>query len=317
MSEIAVTGDQENLERAMPDLTTTWSHPFRQGFAPIKTKDSQTMYYYYYELHGTGPRRVVFIMGLNSPCQAWDYQVGHFAAMDEYTVLVFDSRGVGWTDGGWDSYNTTDWANDFVGLLDHLEWKSNVDAVGYSAGGQVLLKALLQQDPTRFRSAALLCTTAGGTRPWTGAYTLVSNMWKKPNEQVARLIRINYKEEWLNTRPDDGCTFETNFEKIRNLVKERNSRSRPQSLGGMVSQAVASMRHWVTAKELERIRLTGIPILVVTNGWDNFVHSSHSEYLQKHLQPKSFVVFEDSGHVVPTAKYEQINQMLEVFWKQE
>ncbi|KAL0089253.1 Alpha/Beta hydrolase protein [Phycomyces blakesleeanus] len=315
MSEIAVTGTQENLKKAMPDLKNIWHHSFQQGFAPIKTKDSQeTMYYY--ELHGTGPRRVVFIMGLNSPCQAWDYQIGYFGPKEEYTVLVFDSRGVGWTDGSWDNYNTSDWANDFLGLLDHLDWKSDIDAVGYSAGGQVLLKALLQNS-TRFKSAALLCTTAGGTRPWTGAYTLISNMWTKdPNEQVARLIRINYKEEWLNTRPTDGCNFETNFDKIRNLVKERNSRSRPQSIGAMVSQAVASMRHWVTAKDLEKIRSTGIPILVATNGWDNFVHSSHSEYLKEHLKPKNFVVFEDSGHVIPTAKHEQVNETLESFWKQ-
>lgn len=33
----------------------------------------------------------------------------------------------------------------------------------------------------------------------------------------------------------------------------------------MLSQAIASLRHWVTAAELEKIKATGIPILVVTS----------------------------------------------------
>jgi pimeloyl-ACP methyl ester carboxylesterase len=96
------------------------------------------------------------------------------------------------TDGSWDSYNTTEWAKDVLELLDHLGWTSDVHAVGYSAGGQVLQKMILMSSD-RFMSAALISTTAGGTRPLTGAYTLVSNLFvSDSNEQLRRLIRINY-----------------------------------------------------------------------------------------------------------------------------
>jgi pimeloyl-ACP methyl ester carboxylesterase len=114
-----------------------------------------------------------------------------------------------------------------------------VHAVGYSAGGQVLQQMLLLS-PQRFKSVALVSTTAGGTRPFTGAYTLISNLFvSDPHEQLRRLMRINYTKvrmnilkqlafnsttkpltqwfyvkSWLDQRPDDDSSVDTNFEKV-------------------------------------------------------------------------------------------------------
>jgi len=309
----SLTGDSCNIPKKMPELH--WQHPYKQGFATVaKGRSSAPAVNLYYEIHGTGPRRVLFINGLNTSCQAWDYQTTEFAPSGENTVVTFDARGVGWTDGSWDSYNTTEWAKDVLELLDHLEWTSSVHAVGYSAGGQVLQQMILLA-PKRFLSAAFVSTTAGGTRPFTGAYTLISNLFvSDPNEQLRRLIRINYTKTWLDQRPDDDSSVDTNFEKIFKKQLERNKRNRPQQVGAMVSQAVASMRHWVTAAQLKRIQSTGITLLVATNTWDNFVHSSHSFYLRDQLQPGTFMVFEDTGHVIPTAKYRDFNDALQQLW---
>lgn len=85
-------------------------------------------------------------------------------------------------------------------LLDHLGWTSEVHAVGYSAGGQVLQQMLLLS-PQRFKSIALVSTTAGGTRPFTGAYTLISNLFvSDPHEQLRRLMRINYTKVRMNIK---------------------------------------------------------------------------------------------------------------------
>ncbi|ORX51652.1 alpha/beta-hydrolase [Hesseltinella vesiculosa] len=289
-----------------------WKHPYQQGFAPIgPTK-------FYYELHGQGPCHVVFLMGLNTNCQAWDYQTTYFGGQGQFTVLTFDARGVGLTDGSWDAYNTDTWAQDLLQVLDHVGWTEHVHAVGYSAGGQVLLKAVLK-DPSRFQTATLVCTTAGSLwlRPFTGAYTLVSNMFyaNDPLKQISRLIHINYTKNFLQKRPDDGCEYETNYEKVLARIQERNARSRSQSLGGMVSQTVASLRHWVTRKELDTIRTSTMPVMVMTNDWDNFVHVADSYYLRDQLQPENFVIFEDTGHVVPTARHQDFNEQLERFWE--
>lgn len=96
--------------------------------------------------------------------------------------------------GTWDWYNTEEWAQDFLELLDSVGWTEDVHALGQSAGGQVMIKALLlDKDPRkRFRSASLLNTTAGGTRPLAGAWTLATNLFAKPDQQIERLIRISY-----------------------------------------------------------------------------------------------------------------------------
>ncbi|KAI9304773.1 Alpha/Beta hydrolase protein [Cunninghamella echinulata] len=241
-------------------------------------------------------------------------QIKYFSSLKEFTVLVFDARGVGLTGGDWELYNTEQWAQDFLDLLDYLNWTSNIHACGYSAGGCVLLKALLK-DIGSFQSASLICTTAGSFyRPFTGAYTLLSNIFYEPKVQIARLIRINYTETWLKARPDDDIQFETNYDKVVAKIIERNQRSRSQKLGGMISQAIASLRHWVTNGELDQIRQSGLPITVITNTWDNFVHTGDSYHLRDKLQPKKFIVFENTGHVVPTARYNELNETLHSFW---
>lgn len=45
----------------------------------------------------------------------------------------------------------------------------------------------------------------------------------------------------------------------------RNSRTKPQTAGSLISQAVASLRHWVSANDLLKIKSSGIPTLVVSS----------------------------------------------------
>ncbi|KAG2220731.1 hypothetical protein INT45_007343, partial [Circinella minor] len=310
--ETEVTGITANKNKSMPQLN--WHHVYTQDFAPVATTRSTQPIEMYYELHGTGSKKIALLMGMNAPCQSWDYQTCHFGAMDEYTVLCFDARGVGWTVGSWDLYNSEQWALDFIELLDHLNWTKDIHAVGHSAGGQALMKALLLNTvPNRFLSASLLNTTAGGLRPLAGPWTIISNLFvKDPQEQMMRLIRINYTESWLNGKVDGDVT---NFDHLCARINDRNSRNRPQNIGSMISQAVASLRHWVSDKDLEIIKKSGIATLVVSNSWDNFAYSSHSVHLATKLSPWKFIVFDDAGHNVPTAKYEELNNLLDAFWK--
>ncbi|KAI9278859.1 Alpha/Beta hydrolase protein [Phascolomyces articulosus] len=316
---ITETEQQQQQASKKPMPTLTWSHECIQGFVPVaKTRSSQPIEMYY-ELHGTGTKKIVLLMGMNAACQAWDYQTTHFGAMNEYTVLCFDARGVGWTGGSWDFYNSEHWALDFLELLDQLNWTQDIHAVGHSAGGQALMKALLLNEiPNRFLSASLLNTSAGGLRPLTGPWTIISNLFvKDPKEQMIRLMRTNYTESWLNAKPDDenDSSFDTNFDKLYARMEERNSRNRSQNVGSMISQAIASLRHWVSDKELEMIKKSGISTLVVSNSWDNFAYLSHSEHLATKLSPWKFIVFDDTGHNVPTARSNELNTLLDTFWK--
>ena len=62
----------------------------------------------YYELHGTGPNRIAFIMGLSNSCASWLDQVEEFGSDPACSVLVLDNRGFGNTEAPMQRYTTSD-----------------------------------------------------------------------------------------------------------------------------------------------------------------------------------------------------------------
>ncbi|RUS32510.1 Alpha/Beta hydrolase protein [Jimgerdemannia flammicorona] len=297
----------------MPDISV--SYPFQQGTVEVAKDRAKKPIKLYYELHGAGKKRVVLIMGLNTTCQAWDYQTAYFGAQGDYTVLTYDNRGVGWSDAPWGFYGTKDMAIDLIELMIHLGWTSDVHVVGISMGGMISLKAMMLR-PEMFASSCLIATKAGETgTPFVATYTLLTNLFKDPETGMRRNININFTENWLKAKPEDP-EFETNFDKILNRQKTRSARNRPQPLSGMLSQAVAGIRHKVTRKQLRVIKETQIPSFVCVGTWDNFVKTKSSEYLKRHLNPQKFLVFDDTGHAIPSCRPMELCQALIAFWLQ-
>ncbi|KAH9050915.1 hypothetical protein EDB83DRAFT_1349623 [Lactarius deliciosus] len=52
----------------------------------------------YFEQHGRGPVKVVFITGVNDSLNSVAEQVKHFSRLPQYSILVFDNRGTGNSD---------------------------------------------------------------------------------------------------------------------------------------------------------------------------------------------------------------------------
>lgn len=80
-------------------------------------------------------------MGLGGLKSAWQRQTkdfGHTRA-DEYSVLVFDNRGIGDSDKPFMRYSTSEMARDTLELLDHVGWTAlrSVNVVGVSMGGMI------------------------------------------------------------------------------------------------------------------------------------------------------------------------------------
>jgi hypothetical protein len=89
----------------------------RKGLCPVSSirnkDDPLESHSLYFEQHGTGPEKIIFVMGqvrlstislihvtqplcrLNSSSFAWEWQVEYFGQISDYSVLVFDNRGVG------------------------------------------------------------------------------------------------------------------------------------------------------------------------------------------------------------------------------
>jgi pimeloyl-ACP methyl ester carboxylesterase len=96
---------------------------------------------------------------LNSSCFAWAAQINHFSRLSNYSALVFDNRGVGYSDAPRGPYTyvfpikfskvnknlrtlekrTSGMAEDVIMLLDFLGWtaKRDLHIVGVSLGGMI------------------------------------------------------------------------------------------------------------------------------------------------------------------------------------
>ena len=124
------------LDEPLLDLPTAFSTLtcLQRGLCPVSSlrgSESLESHSLYYEIHGSpataagddeirdrvSPKKLknkmVFIMGLNSSCFSWGSQVRWFGGgvprvagdeEEEYTVLVFDNRGVGNSGYPWGPY---------------------------------------------------------------------------------------------------------------------------------------------------------------------------------------------------------------------
>ncbi|KAH6562654.1 hypothetical protein BASA60_011043 [Batrachochytrium salamandrivorans] len=49
----------------------------------------------YYEVHGSGPHKILFVNGMSSVAHLWDLQIDYFLKFPEFSMCIFDNRGSG------------------------------------------------------------------------------------------------------------------------------------------------------------------------------------------------------------------------------
>jgi len=279
-----------------------------RGLCPvsqIQGDTSATSHSLYYEQHGRGPEKIVFIVGLNNTSFAWESQVKYFAPIEKYSVLVFDNRGVGNSDAPRGPYSTSSMAEDVITLVNYLGWteERQLHIVGLSLGGMIALE-LATRIPQRMASLTLFVTTAGNNprpfgnlAPRRGTRGLVRTMgMKDPKEKIGHILDMIYPETYLNRmNPEDpaGGTFRDLQTKA---YLRRISYTRPQSLLGSLSQMWAALFHYVSPDRLAEINASIPKILILTGDNDHMVDPSNSFKLAAAMPDAEFVQWEETGH---------------------
>jgi 3-oxoadipate enol-lactonase len=111
----------------------------------------------YFETAGEG-EPLLLIAGRNSDHHLWDTVREDF--VKHYQVIVYDQRGTGQSDKPEDPpYSTRIFARDAVSILDYLHIP-RAHAYGVSMGGAIC-QWLGIDDPARFQTLVLACSTAG------------------------------------------------------------------------------------------------------------------------------------------------------------
>jgi len=265
-----------------------------------------------YTLEGTGPHKVLFIMGMTIGGGGWDYQTDYLASLGEYQACSFDNRGVGHSSSPSGLYTTSAMALDTKELLDHLGWTKDVHIVGISMGGMIALELALIAPPGLIKSLCLTSTHAGRTiPPVMGTYKAMRHLFARSfEERIMAHIDLLYSKAWLEqTPPNEFKEFETHRDLMFQKMCEHFLSMPIQTQAGALGQFSAMMRHYVSAERLVEIGDKGFPILVVTGTRDNLIRSSNSIYLADKLGAK-LIAFKNSGHVIPCERAHEYNVLL-------
>ncbi|KAJ7093173.1 Alpha/Beta hydrolase protein [Mycena epipterygia] len=299
----------------------------RKGLCPVTrlrhqggTFESHSLYY---EIHGTGPEKLVFIMGLNSSSFAWLSQVQHFGRLSEYSMLVFDNRGVGHSGVPRGPYTTSGMAEDAIVLLDYLAWttKRDLHVVGISLGGMIA-QELATRIPERVASLTLAVTTPGGTPwmnlpPWKGFISLTKLMFTTDiDAKIPLILEMVYPLHWLDTPAEGDEEGRSNRQVQTEIYRRRILITAPQRLFGALSQMAAALTHHATPQRLRNIAEAIPKVLILTGDEDNLVLPSNSRYIKSCMPDAELEEWEGTGHALHVQRPKQFNQLLERVFKE-
>ncbi|KAJ7756835.1 alpha/beta-hydrolase [Mycena maculata] len=299
----------------------------RKGLCPVtrirKQVEALESHSLYYEVHGTGPQKVAFIMGLNSSCFAWLSQVQHFGRLADYTILVFDNRGVGHSGTPRGPYTTSGMAEDAIVLLDYLGWteKRDIHVVGISLGGMIA-QELATRIPERIVSLTLAVTTPGGPfwtnfPPWKGLVSLAKLTFTADVEQkIPLILDMVYPTKWIDEPAEEDEEGRMNREVQVELYRQRFLHTAPQVFIGSLSQMSAGLTHHVTSQRLKSISEAIPKVLILTGDDDNLVNPSNSILLKSSMPDAELVQWEATGHALHVQRPKRFNQLLERVFKE-
>eukprot|EP00026_Physarum_polycephalum_P007020 Phypoly_transcript_07073.p1 GENE.Phypoly_transcript_07073~~Phypoly_transcript_07073.p1 ORF type:complete len:240 (+),score=18.60 Phypoly_transcript_07073:47-721(+) len=165
----------------------------------------------YFELHGSGPNKILFISGLVTNHHAWAPQITFFSKLSaNYQICVFDNRGIGDTEVSYLGYSSSQMAQDALDLCDHLMWE-DFHVVALSMGGMIAVELALHS-PHRVLSLSLGVTHCGGF----SAITPMLGIWKMLKSVVSgydvqkRALAVQdmlYSKEFLSKPHKEGETM--------------------------------------------------------------------------------------------------------------
>lgn len=151
-------------------------------------------------------------------------------------------------------------AEDTIELIDHLGWKK-VNICGFSMGSFICLE-LLNRHPDRINSAVLGGCSSGYFFPSWQVFKLMLGTGNSPNPS-ARFLHmspVEVSDEFLdNIQPKLGNI--TGREYLGQDVNKTCFHTVRFPMSTYLQQSLACFTHFVSAKQLKKIKETKIPVL--------------------------------------------------------
>ncbi|KAH8881688.1 alpha/beta-hydrolase [Thozetella sp. PMI_491] len=341
--------------RQLPTVAETMKHPAfptavwnltpdQEGFLPVADGRGGP-FRISWEIHGTGPVKVVFIMGLGAIKSAWQRQVLHFGheRHDRYSVLILDNRGMGDSDKPLMRYSSSEMARDIAEVLTHVGWAApagepqtrQVHIVGLSLGGMIA-QELAYLIPDAVSSLNLCCTAAAIENTTTFTENMANRasllIPKSVENSVRGAARNMFPEPFLYT-PDDThlpdpettrnvlppapgtkyLRFDCQYERF--VAQEMHKRLDPAHFGlkGFLLQLIAAGWHRKSPEQLKELgdKVGRERILVMHGTVDGMISPPHGKKLIDYVKPDVGLIVEGMGHVPMIERSTWYNKLLE------
>jgi len=281
-----------------------------------------------YEIHGTGPIHILWLMGLGGLKTAWQRQTKDFGHDhgSTYSCLILDNRGIGESDKPLMRYSTSLLAMDVLEVLDSQEvnWTDNrsIHVVGISMGGMVA-QELAYLQPGRIASLSLLSTAARLVNTMGYFANLIDRigmfMPKSTDDQLEDTKSRMFTEKWLNA-PDEIGGFPTNGDRYSAQEIQKRQDKTAFSKSRLMCQAMAAGWHHKSPAQLEEIgeRVGRNRIQVVHGTADKMItFHPHADTLVSELGGEQAgvtkTIFEGAGHVVPIEERKAFFELIQGF----
>ena len=236
---------------------------------------------------------VVLLHGFPLCRRMWHPQM-EFLVKAGYRVILPDLRGFGESEAPEGLYSMNCFADDIIGLLNHLEVGKAVIG-GMSMGGYVLLN-LLERYPQQIAAAAFIVTRSDGDDEAGKARrtTLAKSVQKGQPQIVSEAFeKILFAEETPKLKPD-----------LVEEVKGWMSIADPRGLAGGLL-AIRDRKDYVS--DLENFNL---PALVIRAEQDQAIPPENSDILAQGLPQSRLYSISRGGHMVNLEQPEAFNQGL-------
>jgi len=259
---------------------------------PVYEVEGRTLYYV---SQGSGPT-LVFLHGFPLDHSMWVTQIRELSP--NYRVIVPDLRGFGRSRGVSDTTTMEDFADDLLGLLDHLHVSEPIVLCGLSMGGYISF-AFARKAADRL-AGLVLCDTkatadseeAAANRRQLADRVLTEGAVIVAEAMLPKLVALETKE----SRPQV-------VDAIRNVMLSSPPKAIAAAQRGMAG------RPDVTA-ELGGI---SVPTLVIVGDQDVISPAEEMSQIAKAIPGARFVTIPDAGHMTPLENPKAFQAALSTF----
>ncbi|KAF7549157.1 hypothetical protein G7Z17_g6580 [Cylindrodendrum hubeiense] len=339
-SQQAFPSAEETLKHAAYPSTVWGLEPHQHGkFAAAKDRGGPVNIAW--SIHGSGPIKLVLIMGLAGVKTSWQRQTRYFGhdRGDEYSVLIVDNRGMGGSDKPLGRYSTSEMAKDIIEVLDHVGWTADreVNVAGISMGGMIA-QEVAYAIPHRLQSLSLLCSSAhieNAKNLTESVSETLGFLIPKPMERaITDAARQLFTPEWLAApdaevlpvpgetprclppSPEAGSQyqlFDSNFQRFQAQELTKRLDAAEFSRMGFLCQLVAAGWHNKSDEQLGAIAdaVGRERILIIHGTRDNMITLPNGERLIRAMKPGVGLIVEGMGHSPPMERFQWLNSLLE------